>query len=203
MKFETFSSGIYTNQYQYKSFLPTTVNREWYWEDPQINTLLERASRALAELDAFTLIVPDVDLFIHMHIVKEANTSSRIEGTQTEMEEALMKISQIAPEKRDDWQEVQNYIQAMNEAIAALATLPLSTRLLRQTHETLMQGVRGRTKSPGQFRRSQNWIGGSNLNNAAYIPPHPDEVVGLMSDLEKFWHNDQIYVPDLIRIAIS
>ncbi|MCU7940969.1 MAG: Fic family protein [gamma proteobacterium symbiont of Bathyaustriella thionipta] len=203
MKFETFKSGNWIQQYQYKSFSPIKVNQEWSWESPQINTLLERASRALAELDAFTLIVPDVDLFIQMHITKEANTSSRIEGTQTQIEEAVLDSDQLSPEKHDDWQEVQNYVQAMNEAMEALQELPLSNRLLKQTHAILMQGVRGENKSPGEFRVSQNWIGGSSLTDASYIPPHHNEVIELMSDLELFWHNDNIYVPELIRIAIS
>ncbi|MBY6029434.1 Fic family protein [Halomonas denitrificans] len=203
MKFETFQAGQWLPQYQYKSFSPVTVNREWSWEAPQINTLLERASRALAELDAFTLIVPDVDLFIQMHITKEANNSSRIEGTQTEMDEAVLDSSQLAPEKRDDWHEVQNYIQAINEAVEELERLPLSNRLLKHTHAILMQGVRGEHKSPGDFRISQNWIGGSSLVDAAFIPPHPSEVPELMGDLELFWHNDSVNVPELIRIAIS
>lgn len=203
MKFETFQSGQWLQQYQYKSFSPVTINREWSWEEPKINTLLERASRALAELDAFTLIVPDVDLFIQMHITKEANNSSRIEGTQTHIDEAILDSSQLAPEKRDDWQEVQNYIQAINEAIGELERLPLSNRLLKQTHAILMQGVRGEHKTPGEFRTSQNWIGGSSLADATFIPPHPSEVIDLMSDLETFWHNENINVPDLIRIAIS
>lgn len=203
MKFERFQSGKLLQQYQYKSFSPVTVNREWSWEDPRINTLLERASRALAELDAFSLIVPDVDLFIQMHITMEANKSSRIEGTQTEMDEAVLDSSQIAPEKRDDWQEVQNYIQAINEAVVELEQLPLSNRLLKHTHAILMQGVRGEHKTPGEFRVSQNWIGGSSLADAAFIPPHPGEVPELMSDLELFWHNENINVPELIRVAIS
>lgn len=203
MKLEVFESGRWVQQYQYKSFTPVLVNREWSWEDTTINTLLERASRALAELDAFTLIVPDVDLFIQMHIKKEASNSSRIEGTQTEMDEAVLDSSQLAPEKRDDWQEVHNYVQAINEAIVELDRLPLSNRLLKHTHAILMQGVRGEHKTPGDFRVSQNWIGGSSLADAAFIPPHPDEVDSLMSDLEHFWHNEQIHVPQLIRIAIS
>lgn len=203
MKFEEFNSGSWVQQYRYKSFSPVKVNREWSWESPQINTLLERASRALAELDAFTLIVPDVDLFIQMHIIKEANNSSRIEGTQTEMDEAVLDSSQLAPEKRDDWQEVQNYIQAINEAVDELQRLPLSNRLLKYTHSILMQGVRGEHKTPGEFRVSQNWIGGSSLADATFIPPHQDEVPELMGDLELFWHNDQIDVPELVRIAIS
>jgi len=203
IKFEQFSAGEWVQQYQYKSFAPTLINREWLWQDPLINTLLEKASRALAELDAFTLIVPDVDLFIQMHITKEANTSSRIEGTQTQMDEAVMEAAQLAPEKRDDWTEVRNYVQAINDAIAELETLPLSNRLLKHTHEILMQGVRGENKTPGEFRTSQNWIGGSGLKDAAFVPPHQDLVLDLMSDLEQFWHNENINVPQLIRIALS
>src|SRR5690554_142235 len=203
VKFETFKSGDWVQQYQYKSFSPVPVNREWHWEDPVINTLLERASRALAELDAFTLIVPDVDLFIQMHITKEANNSSRIEGTQTQMDEAVLEAEQLSPEKRDDWGEVRNYIQAINEAIDELDRLPLSNRLLKHTHAILMQGVRGENKTPGEFRVSQNWIGGSGLKDAAFIPPHQREVHELMSDLEQFWHNENINVPQLIRIALS
>ena len=201
--FEAFESGHWQEQFKYKSFTPTMINREWQWQDPQINTLLEQASRALAELDAFTQIVPDVDLFIQMHITKEAQTSSRIEGTKTNMDEAILDSEQIAPEKRDDWQEVRNYVQAINEAIDDLQTVPLSNRLLKSTHTRLMQGVRGELKSPGDFRVSQNWIGGSSLNNAAFVPPHHTEIINLMSDLEQFWHNEHINVPHLIRIAIS
>lgn len=203
MKFETFKAGAWTPRYQYKSFEPVLVDHAWIWEDPTINALLESANRALGELNAFSLIVPDIDLFIEMHVVKEAQTSSRIEGTQTGMDEALMTEDQIQPEKRDDWREVRNYVDAVNGAIAELQTLPLSNRLLRKTHEILMRGVRGENKQPGEFRISQNWIGGSSLMDAVFIPPHPDGVPALMSDLEKFWHDESITVPNLIRLAIS
>jgi Fic family protein len=203
MKFETFKAGHWQTRYQYKSFEPVLVNHDWLWEDPTINTLLEQATRALAELNAFSLIVPDIDLFIEMHVVKEAQTSSKIEGTQTGIDEALMPEEQIKPEKRDDWHEVRNYIDAVNTAVAELKTFPLSNRLLKQTHTILMRGVRGEHKAPGEFRTSQNWIGGSNLTDATFIPPHQDGVPGLMSDLEKFWHNERIVVPHLIRAAIS
>lgn len=203
MKFETFQAGVWRQRYQYKSFEPVPVNHEWVWEDATINALLEAANRALGELNAFSLIVPDIDLFIEMHVVKEAQTSSRIEGTQTDIGEALMSEEQVQPEKRDDWREVRNYIDAVNIAIAELKHLPLSNRLLKQTHEILMRGVRGEHKQPGEFRTSQNWIGGSGLTDAMFIPPHPDGVPDLMSDLEALWHNNGIVVPHLIRVAIS
>lgn len=203
MKFEAFKPGRWQQRLQYKSFEPVPVNHEWTWEDSRIHVLLEAANRALGELNAYSLIVPDTDLFIQMHVVKEAQTSSRIEGTNTGIDEALMSEDQISPEKRDDWREVRNYIDAINAAIADLERLPLSNRLLKQAHHTLMRGVRGEHKLPGEFRGSQNWIGGSSLADAAFIPPHHDGVRELMSDLERFWHNQDIEVPHLIRIAIS
>ncbi len=203
MKFETFKAGNWHKRYQYRSFEPVPVNHEWTWEDATINTLLETANRALGELNAFSLIVPDIDLFIEMHVVKEAQTSSRIEGTQTGIGEALLHEDQIKPEKRDDWREVRNYVDTANAAIAELQRLPLSNRLLRQSHAILMRGVRGEHKQPGEFRSSQNWIGGSGLSDAVFVPPHQDGVPELMSDLEKFWHNDDITVPHLVRVAIS
>ena len=203
MKFEEFKSGTYKNQFQYKSFLPSKINHQWTWDDPRINLLLEKAAQTLGELNAFSRIVPNVDLFIRMHILKEANTSSRIEGTKTEIEDVVLDESSVFPEKRDDWQEVQNYVQAMNEALKQLENLPLSLRLIRNTHRILMTNVRGKHKTPGEFRTSQNWIGGSSLADAAFIPPHKDDMSDLLDDFEHFLYNDRIVVPHLIRCAIA
>lgn len=196
-----FRAGEYEQQYEYRSFLPTSINHEWRLSDPHIQTLLEEANRLLGELNAFSQLIPDVDFFIRMHITKEATTSSRIEGTQTNIEEALVDKGDLDPEKRNDWQEVHNYIQAINVAVKQLPHMPLSNRLLRETHAVLLQGVRGKHKQPGEFRTSQNWIGVS-LQHATFIPPHHQHVPELMSDLEKFMHNDQIHVPHLLKIAL-
>lgn len=197
-----FNSGTYIQQYEYKSFSPTKINQNWFISDGEIQRLLSDADRVLGELNAFSQLIPEVDFFIQMHITKEATQSNKIEGTRTNMEEALLGASDIEPDKKDDWEEVQNYIKAINKAIKQLALLPLSNRLLRDTHKTLMQGVRGKTKQPGEFRKSQNWIGVS-LKNAIFISPHQDDVENLMGDLEKFLHNSDVHTPHLIKIAMA
>jgi len=202
MDISEYKSGVYKKQHNCSSFFPESVNHHWTVSDAKVNHLLSEADRKLGELNAFSQLIPNVDFFISMHIAVEATKSSRIEGTQTTLEEALQKVENIDPEKWDDWQEVSNYIEAMNYAIERLNKLPLSSRLLKQTHKKLLQG-RGKNKQPGEFRRSQNWIGGATLKDAHYVPPHHIDVPNLMSDLEKFLNNDRIHVPHLIRIGIA
>ena len=202
MDLQNFVSGKYIKQIEYKSFSPEKVNHEWIISTPEVNKLLSEANRLIGELNAFSQIIPDVDFFISMHILKEATTSSRIEGTKTNMEEALVKEEDINPEKRDDWAEVQNYIKAINTSIKELEKLPISNRLIKNTHKIILSGVRGKHKVPGEFRKSQNWIGVT-LKDAIFIPPHHSEVLDLMSDLEKFINNDDNHVPHLIKIAIA
>lgn len=203
MRISSFKSGGWKQQYQYKSFVPNIVNADWVVDDGKLNKLLSEADIRLGELNAFSELVPDVNFFIKMHLEKEATTSSRIEGTQTNMDEALQKKQNINPEKRDDWLEVRNYVNAMHSSIKQLDKLPLSNRLLKQAHEHLMRHTRGENKTPGEFRTSQNWIGGSSIKDAVFIPPHQESVIELMSDLEKFLHNENITTPDLIKIGIA
>ena len=200
---QNFKSGVYRQLYQYQSFTPEMINDTWKVSDTELIHLLSIANIHLGELNAFSQLVPDVDFFIKMHIRKEANTSSRIEGTQTNMEDVLQKSENINPEKKSDWTEVQNYISAMNLAIDRLDSLPLSNRLIKETHKVLLDNARGKQKLPGEFRSSQNWIGGSSLNDAVFIPPHQSDLPELMSDFEKFINDDQNKLPDLLKIGIA
>ena len=199
---KNFKSGTILNQGYYKSFEPNTINHHWQIEDMEVLGLLSQADRQLGRLDMYSEHIPNVDLFISMHVLKEATQSSKIEGTQTNMEEALLNVDDVPEEKRNDWVEVQNYIEAMQKAIKEMDIIPFSSRLIRHTHKVLLQGVRGEHKLPGDFRTSQNWIGGSSINNATFIPPAHTSIANLMSDLENFVHNENIILPDLLKIAL-
>ena len=198
---KTFNAGEYINQGTYRSFQPEFINKQWDIDDMELLSLLSKADRHLGRLDMYSGYIPNIDLFISMHVVKEATQSSKIEGTRTNIEEALLDKEDISDEKRNDWEEVQNYITALNQAVESLKNLPFSSRLIKETHSALLAGVRGEYKQPGEFRISQNWIGGASINDAKFIPPTFSSVNELMSDLEKFAHNEEIFMPDLIRIA--
>ena len=197
-----FKSGVHINQGHYKSFQPNPINRQWHLENMEVLQLLSRADREIGRLDMYSEYIPNLNLFISMHVLKEATQSSKIEGTKTNLEEALLDREDVPIDKRDDWDEVQNYIQAMNDAIARLKQLPFSTLLIKETHKVLLQGVRGEHKLPGEYRQSQNWIGGATINDAIFVPPVHSSVPDLMSDLEKFVHNESIFFPDLLKIAL-
>ncbi len=199
---KNFQSGRYVQQGHYKSFQPTPINRAWKLDNMELIQLLGQADRELGRLDMYSDYIPNVDLFIKMHVLKEATQSSKIEGTQTNMEEALLEKDDVALDKRDDWEEVQNYVAAMNETIAKLQTLPFSSRLIREAHKILLQGVRGTHKQPGDYRHSQNWIGGATINDAVFVPAVHTSINELVGDIEKFLHNETQYFPELLKIAL-
>ncbi len=199
---KNYNSGQYIKQGSYKSFQPDTICREWKIENMELMNLLSQADRQLGRLDMYSEYIPNIDLFISMHVLKEATQSSKIEGTKTNIEEALLDKKDVLEENRDDWEEVQNYISALNQAIAKLEELPFSSRLIKQTHGILLSGVRGKHKMPGEFRTSQNWIGGASITDAIFIPPTHSSIHEYMGDLENFAHNEEFYFPELLKIAL-
>ena len=201
-RMKDFKAGTYVSQGYYKSFQPTPIDRQWHLDNMEVIQLLSKADRDLGRLDMYSNYIPNIDLFISMHVLKEATQSSKIEGTQINIEEALSEKKNVPHDKRDDWEEVQNYIHAMEIAIKELDKLPFSSRLIRHTHKSLLQGVRGEKRQPGEFRRSQNWIGGATINDATFIPPIHTSIPELIGDLENFIHNQEIFFPELLKIAL-
>lgn len=203
MKLEDYKAGEYKQGNGYKAFLPSNINYNWGWDDTKLDSLLAEANRQIGELNAYSLLLPNVDLYIKMHVKIEANKSSRIEGTRTTIEEDLSDLQDINPEKRDDWEEVQNYVKATNYGIERINDgFPVCNRLFREIHKILLNGVRGEKKTPGEFRISQNWIGGTMPSNAAYVPPLVEDLSDCLKDLELFINNEEIDTPDLIKIAM-
>ena len=203
VKIDDFHAGNNLKQIEFKAFMPEMINTTWSWSDRELTRLVERSAIAIGQLDAYSHQIPNIDHFIRMYVVKEATVSSRIEGTQTNMEEMLLNEADILPERRNDWVEVNNYIEALSSSINKLQHLPLSSRLLKEAHNILLKGVRGEHKLPGEFRRSQNWIGGSSLLSAVFIPPPQEHVNPLMGDLENFLHNEDTGLTNLLKIAIA
>lgn len=167
--------------------------------------LIERANRALGRLDGLTTVLPDTSLFIDLYLRKEAVLSSQIEGTQSSLSDLLLFESDHAPDAPlDEVREVSNYVEAMNHGLARLRSgFPLSLRLIREIHHILLRSGRGSDKTPGEFRRSQNWIGGSRPGDALYVPPPPDEVQECMSRLESFLHDRPSRTPTLLKAALA
>lgn len=166
---------------------------------------IEAANRALGHLDGVTSILPDTPLFLYMYVRKEALLSSQIEGTQSSLSDLLLYESDAVPTvPLDDVREVSNYVAAMDLGMQRLKEgMPISNRLLREIHTTLLRKGRGKTKDPGEFRRSQNWIGGTRPGNALYVPPPPQQVTDCMSDLERFVHDRIDQLPLLVRAAFA
>lgn len=196
-----FVSGSYVNQGYYKAFIPNEINQQWEIDNMEVLNLLSQADRHLGRLDMYSEYV-NIDLYIQMHIAKEATQSTKIEGTKTNIEDAFLKKSDVVVEKRNDWEEVQNYIMAINEAVKKLDKLPFSSRLIKETHKILLSGVRGENRLPGEYRTSQNWIGGNTLSDAIFVPPPWQEIDRLMSDVEKFANSEVNILPELLKIAI-
>ena len=184
----------------YSSYRPSPLPPVLALND-EVNRHLYEAGKALAELNAAALFIPNVDLFVSMYVRKEALLTSKLEGTQCTLEDIFDPRSDATANL--DVADVVNYVNAANFALERLQTLPLCNRLMREAHAVLMQGVRGEEKNPGEFRRSQNWIGaqGCGLKDARYIPPNPEDMITAMGELEKYINATDGYDP-LIRAAL-
>ena len=166
-------------------------------------TRLSAAERALGRLDGITMLLPRHDLFLYMYVRKEAVLSSQIEGTQSTLTDLLrFEAAAEAGQAFDDVREVSNYVDAMMYGLDRLDELPLSLRLIREMHARLMEGNRGGDKNPGEFRRSQNWIGGTRPGNAMFVPVPPNELDPCLSDFESFLHEDESGLPPLIKAGL-
>ncbi|MGK9232193.1 Fic family protein [Inquilinus limosus] len=187
-----------------RAFIPPPLPPRPPVELGSLQTLLERANQALGRLDGVASILPDTPLFLYMYVRKEALLSSQIEGTQSSLSDLLLFEAEEAPGvPLDDVREVSNYVAAMTHGLERLqGGFPLSLRLVREIHEILLSSGRGTGKQPGEFRRSQNWIGGSRPGTAVYVPPPPDQVAAFMGDLERFIHADTPDMPTLIKAGL-
>ncbi|RYZ90125.1 MAG: Fic family protein [Proteobacteria bacterium] len=170
--------------------------------DNELIKLLSDATHHVGQLSMLTALIQNPDLFVYVYVQKEALLSSQIEGTQCSIEDILGEDTDQT-DKKDDIEEVSNYVTAMNEGIKRLVQLPVSSRLIKEIHEILMTGVRGSNKTPGEFRRTQNWIGrpGATLTTAEFVPPPPPDVDSCMADLEKYIHESDD-LPAIIKAGL-
>ena len=202
MKLESDRAGkLKKIQTDYECFIPHSLKGIKIDVDDELNRLMNKAYLLLGRLDGMAITLPDVDLFVSMYVQKEAVISSQIEGTQASLVDVLQKDRDN--EKIKDTEEIVNYIKAANYAFERLKDMPLCMRLIKETHSILLSNVRGKEKMPGDFRKSQNWIGqaGSTIKNASFIPPSPDEMNICLNDLEKYI-NENNKVVNLIKIAL-
>jgi Fic family protein len=202
-----FRTGQYIEQLEgYKAFIPSPLPPvPEIIMDQEMWNLLSQADRALGRLDGATDALPNPDLFVFMYVRKEAVLSSQIEGTQASLIDVLeFESKALEPDNPQDVAEVVNYIGAINYGLERLKNLPVSLRLIREIHQELMQGVRGAERNPGEFRRSQNWIGagGCSLAKASYVPPPPHQMLQSLDNLEKFLHSPQP-MPTLIKVGLA
>jgi Fic family protein len=166
--------------------------------------LLDQANLALGRLDGMSAVIPDASLFLYMYVRKEAVLSSQIEGTQSSLSDLLaFELEDMPGAPINDVEEVSNYVAAMNHALQRLKDLPLSLRLIREMHGILLSKGRGQKLNPGEFRTSQNWIGGTRPGNAAYVPPPPDYLPACLGDFEKFLHDRRHRLPVLVKVALA
>jgi len=189
---------------RYNAYIPKPLPPEPPLDIESLYPLLDQANTALGRLDGMSIVLPNPSLFLYMYVRKEAVLSSQIEGTQSSLSDLLLFENEEAPgAPLDDVTEVSCYVSAMDYGLERLKEFPLSLRLIREIHEKLMSNARGGHKQPGEFRKSQNWIGGSRPGNAHFVPPPPEHLMECLDYFEKFLHDEKIKLPVLIKAALA
>ncbi|MBL4645536.1 MAG: Fic family protein [Rhizobiales bacterium] len=200
---QSVKSSVVGGEY-YTAYVPKKLPPVPPIEMDRLYPLLDQANTALGRLDGMSMVLPDSSLFLYMYVRKEAVLSSQIEGTQSSLSDLLLFETEEAPgAPMDDVAEVSCYVSAMNYGLERLKEFPLSLRLIREIHAQLMNNSRGGNKMPGEFRTSQNWIGGSHPANARFVPPPPEYLMECLGDFEKFLHDENVRLPVLIKAALA
>lgn len=203
MKLEGYKSGIYNRIEDYKAFILSKINYNWGWEDTKINKLLEEASYRIAELNSYSLLIPNIDIYIKMFAKVEAINSCKIDGREVSLEELYIENKEIQEDKIEVINDVKNCEDGMNYSINKVRSgEKIGTTLLSELHEVLMKNTKGENKLSGKLRTSQNWIGGESPRTASFVPPPHTEVLECLTDFEKFVLNDETDTPNLVKIAM-
>lgn len=196
--------GTITGGEKYKAYVPTPLPPQPPIDLAKLYPLLDKANTALGRLDGMSAVLPDPSLFLYMYVKKEAVLSSQIEGTQSSLSDLLLFESEEMPgTPLDDVQEVSCYVSAMNYGLERLSNFPLSLRLIREIHQELMNNARGGDKQPGEFRRTQNWLGGASPSQAKFVPPPPEHLMASLDNFERFLHDEQTQLPILVKAAVA
>jgi Fic family protein len=204
MRLGTYLKAAAVGGESFRTYIPPQLPPDPPLRIEEFLPLLEKAISAISRLDGMSMVLPDPALFLYMYVRKEAVLSSQIEGTQSSLSDLLLFESESMPgAPLDDVTEVSCYVSAMNYGLTRLKEFPLSLRLIKEIHEKLMKNARGGNKMPGEFRTSQNWIGGSRPGNAKFVPPPPDRLMNLLGDLELFLNDQKNKLPVLIKAALA
>lgn len=196
--------GAFSGEESYRTYVPSKLPPNPPLDMADLYPLLDKANIALGRLDGLSLVLPDASLFLYMYVRKEAVLSSQIEGTQSSLSDLLLfESDEAVGVPLNDVEEVSHYVSAMNFGLKRLAEVPLSLRLLREIHSILISNSRGGHKMPGEFRTSQNWIGGTRPGNALFVPCPPEKLMDVLGEFEKFLHDKNVKLPALIKAGLA
>lgn len=203
MKLEGYKAGMFMRMNEYSAFILSKINYDWSWEDSKLSKLSADVSGQIGEINGYSKLLPNIDDYVNMLIAIEANKTSKIEGTDIKLEETLLELSDIEPEKNESWERVQKYIEATNYAVKQVADgEKIGTKLLREIHGVLLKGEKGEQRNLGKLRTMQTWVGGDTPANAIYVPPPHTEIVECLSDFEQFVENENTDTPDVVKVAM-